>query len=151
MRTAFAAVFTGLVALTALAAQPPKAADGKESLDGSYTLDAMTKGPMTITADMLKGKGEFVFVLKDGKLIPPAMGKKEAEEVTFKTDATASPKQIDTTSTKAGKKETSLGIYKMDGDLLTLVMAEPGTDRPKEFAAGDKVAVLKLKKKADKK
>jgi uncharacterized protein (TIGR03067 family) len=45
------------------------------------------------------------------------------------------------------KGKTSKGLYKLDGDKLTLCVSLPGKDRPKEFAqAEDEAYLFELKK-----
>jgi uncharacterized protein (TIGR03067 family) len=45
------------------------------------------------------------------------------------------------------KGKTSKGLYKLDGEKLTLCVSAPGKDRPKEFAAAEDAAYLfELKK-----
>jgi uncharacterized protein (TIGR03067 family) len=45
------------------------------------------------------------------------------------------------------KGKTSKGIYKLDGEKLTLCVSVPGKDRPKEFAqAEDEAYLFELKK-----
>jgi uncharacterized protein (TIGR03067 family) len=70
------------------------------------------------------------------------------EEGTFKLDPEKSPKAIDfDIKTGQDKDKKQLGIYKIDGDKLTIVFAKAGsTDRPKslepEADTQDGVAVL---------
>ena len=53
-----------------------------------------------------------------------------------KIDPTASPATIDITFTGGeGKGGTALGIYKIDGDVLTICRSAPGKARPTEFAS----------------
>jgi len=61
---------------------------------------------------------------------------------TFKIDATTDPKIIDFTLKNRGDFE---GIYKLDGDTLTVCISEPDVkQRPAEFAKdGKNVGVLK--------
>ena len=49
------------------------------------------------------------------------------------------------------KGKTSKGIYKIDGEKLTLCVSVPGKDRPKEFAQADDEAYLFELKKEKKK
>ena len=49
------------------------------------------------------------------------------------------------------KGKTSKGIYKLDGEKLTLCVSVPGKDRPKEFAQTDDEAYLFELKKEKKK
>jgi uncharacterized protein (TIGR03067 family) len=51
-------------------------------------------------------------------------------------DPTANPATIDITFTGGeGKGSTALGIYKIDGDVLTICRAAPGKPRPTEFTS----------------
>jgi uncharacterized protein (TIGR03067 family) len=60
--------------------------------------------------------------------------KGKPEEGAYKSDAKKNPAEIDLTPPDAAKGETILGIYKIDGDTLTLCLTMGG-ERPKEFAA----------------
>jgi uncharacterized protein (TIGR03067 family) len=52
-----------------------------------------------------------------------------------KIDPTQKPKTSDSTLTKgADKGKTILGIYELDGDTFKACWADPGRERPKEFA-----------------
>jgi uncharacterized protein (TIGR03067 family) len=59
----------------------------------------------------------------------------EVRKGVFKLDPTRSPKHIDIVSDAGPNKGKTLrGIYKVDGDLFTYVLANPGMDRPTDFA-----------------
>lgn len=55
---------------------------------------------------------------------------------THKVKAKADPKEIDATDTEGPfKGETTLGIYKLEGDTFTVCFAPPNKERPKEFTS----------------
>ncbi len=59
------------------------------------------------------------------------------DEYTFRLDPTAKPRAIDLTiQTGDEKGKTVRGIYRLEGDALTVCVAEPDKkDRPREFSA----------------
>jgi uncharacterized protein (TIGR03067 family) len=70
--------------------------------------------------------------------------------MSYKLNADKTPAEIDLTETEGGKTKTMYGIYKLDGDLLTICLSDSGKpeDRPKEFKADadGKAMVMVLKK-----
>jgi uncharacterized protein (TIGR03067 family) len=92
---------------------------------------------------------EFKFKFDDKDYTNTALGQSEKEEGGYTIDSSKTPKTIDfdiKTGNDKGKKQ--LGIYKLDGDKLTIVAASAGeTERPKtlepEPDAGLLVIVLK--------
>ena len=67
-------------------------------------------------------------------------GEEKTLKAEIKLDESKSPKLWDWTKFEGpdGQKiEDNLGIYKLDGDKLTLCSGGPGNDRPTEFKAGD--------------
>jgi RNA polymerase sigma factor (sigma-70 family) len=111
-------------------------------------------------ADLLQGRWAAVTVEADGKAMPQADLKRrgivlsfgggdftlqeaDAEHFphgTFRIDPTARPKAMDFDQQRlfgpaGGKADTSLAIYKLEGDTLTVCQAAPGGKRPTEFRA----------------
>lgn len=70
----------------------------------------------------------------------------EANKMTFKIDPSKSPKTIDFTI-KAG---VSRGIYKLEGDTLTLCRTVGDIERPKEFKTTAEAGILVVWKRAKK-
>jgi uncharacterized protein (TIGR03067 family) len=82
-----------------------------------------------------EGKGKVVY----------GIGDREDREFTFQLDATRKPKEI----TLTGPGETLNGIYKLDGDTLTVCLGQTdGVERPREFATreGDRLVLVVLKR-----
>ena len=154
MRRTFGIVLA--VAALALAAgcgkKPTTAPEPPPSLAGGWTLVGVeAKGTKLTEADLAKQQSlaERKIRATADKMIATKDGKDDP--LSYKLDATKTPHEIDMTETKAdGKTETMYGIYKLEGDILT-ICAVPSTnpaDRPKEFktAPDNKAMILTLKK-----
>jgi len=121
--------------------------------------DAPPKDPPTLVGEwvgesgMRGGKpenppaGTTLTFMADGKVRFKEGGDRKAEEGTYKADSKKSPAEIDITPPDGPKGETILGIYKIEGDTLTLCFAMGG-ERPKEFAApaGSEVMLVTCKR-----
>jgi uncharacterized protein (TIGR03067 family) len=87
--------------------------------------------------------------VKAGKYSVSVDGK-EVEAGTYKTDDSKKPPYLDLTITEGKDKgKTQLGIYKLDGDNLTVAFTTgDNKERPKDFKGGEglEVSVLKRKK-----
>jgi uncharacterized protein (TIGR03067 family) len=82
----------------------------------------------------------------DGKSILTIGGGLGTTESTYTTDAKKTPAEVDVPN---GPKGTPLrGIFKVDGDTLTLCMVDKDQERPKSFesAATSKAILITLKR-----
>lgn len=118
------------------------AADDKKPLEGKWTIESVTKSGKP--DDGMKGASrEHV---GDKYTITPAKGSPSpATEGTFTFDP--EKKTIDMKPASGNfKGKTLLGIYKLDGETLTMAFSEK--DRPKDFESkeGSGVVVAVMKK-----
>lgn len=137
MRTVLTAGVILVASATALAAD-------KSPIDGKWTIESVTrdgkKDDAFTGASRVHEGGKYTMKAAEGKTLPTSEG-------TFTVDA--DKKTIDMKPTSGRYKDkTLLGRYKLDGDTLTIAFAEPGKDRPKEFASkeGSGVVVAVMKK-----
>jgi uncharacterized protein (TIGR03067 family) len=119
-----------LSTVTLLAAGAP-ASDDVEALKGSWSGVSLTQGGKSAPEDLItkfkaKFDGRNYINLADGEVV---------EEGGYSIDATKTPKTIDFEIRKGeGQGKKQLGIFQIDGDKLTLVVADPGSiDRPKSI------------------
>ena len=119
--------------------------------------------PRTSTAGEFEGEWKMVSGVMNGRPMDESLlkwvrrtfagdvstvqaGPQTMLKVQFTTDASTSPKSIDYLNLAGSNKgKTQLGIYRYDGDLLTINVAAAGAPRPASFdaAAGDTLTVWK--------
>ena len=82
----------------------------------------------------------------DGKSVLTLGGGAGSFEATYKADATKAPAELDVSDGFKGKPLR--GIFKVEGDTLTVCLVEGDADRPTAFesAAGSKGILLTLKR-----
>lgn len=148
-----------LCVLVALTTFPLLAADNEDikkelaALQGTWKAVAVEAGGKALPKEAIP---DFAFIIgADGK----STGKmgKTAYAATITVDPQKTPRTMDNlheSGAQKGKKQ--LGVYKLEGDKLTVCMTAPGAaeaDRPKGFATKDSTGVLFLfeRVKAEKK
>jgi RNA polymerase sigma factor (sigma-70 family) len=127
--------------------EPPAAAKGEapkdgEKIVGTWAYASVEVGGRKVPEEDLK-EARMVFDA-EGKFTANPKGHEMAG--TYELDPTKKPREI---TTKNGEGRTHLGIYKLDGDSLTICMSEEaGAERPTEFATkeGSKVVLVVLKR-----
>jgi uncharacterized protein (TIGR03067 family) len=130
-----------LTAALALAAPAAEVKKDEDRLQGNWKVTSVENaGKKADPKDFANWK-----MVVAGDKITEFDGKEVMDEYTFRLDAAARPAAIDMTSL-AGKSrgKTMQGIYRLEGDTLTVCVSEPGKkDRPREFrSAEDSAHVL---------
>jgi uncharacterized protein (TIGR03067 family) len=120
----------------ALGADAPKEDEVAKELkqfQGTWTLDSVELNGMKVDADTVKKHGITMIVKEDKFTLKLRRGDLEG---TLKLDATKKPRAYDAKATDPeGKTHESVGIYKIEGDTLTVCYVATGKDRPTEFKA----------------
>jgi uncharacterized protein (TIGR03067 family) len=105
--------------------------DGKKDLQamqGDWVGEKMVRDGMAFPDDA----AQALFRKVKGNAYTVHRFRTKAGSGTFKLDATKTPKQIDLTP-DGGKAGTIEGIYKIDGDTMTICYPAPKGKRPEAF------------------
>jgi len=143
--------FVLLAALTAFAAggcnkKPGATGGGPAGIEGKYIVTDFEMGGEKSKAEELsflfgKDEAERTIIIANDTITFNRRKGGEDNVKKYKLDPSKTPAEIDFTYTESGgKPETAYGIYKIEGDTLTIALAGPNKDgksdpkdRPKEF------------------
>jgi uncharacterized protein (TIGR03067 family) len=127
-----AAILFGLVLSLGAPGEKDAAKKDAPSIVGEWDGEKAVKGGVELPLPEGGVKATFT---ADGKLIFKE-GNKDAEEGTYTVDAKKNPAEIDVVPPK--ESVTHLGIYKIDGDTLTICLGEKNAaTRPTKFESPD--------------
>jgi RNA polymerase sigma-70 factor (ECF subfamily) len=119
-----------------LGADAPKKDDAAKDLEkfqGTWTLVSAEHNGVKASEENLKNAGVTLAVKDEKFTLKTAGGNVEGS---IKLDPAKKPKAYDATGTDpTGNKQDSVGIYKLDGDTLTVCFVLAGKERPTEFKA----------------
>jgi len=140
----FVALSVFLLTVVPARADTPKDAEIKkdvEKFQGKWTVASIEENGKPAPADEV---AKFEVTVK-GDVFTVKIKDENNRELTIKLDPTQKPATIDLVP-KDAKDKTVLGIYKLDGDTLTIAGTDEKKERPTDFTAGKGVTVLVLKR-----
>jgi uncharacterized protein (TIGR03067 family) len=117
---------------------------GQDKPDPSAKERARLQGAWTVVSHEANGKKSKAATIAGWKLtvsgdrMTTRDGTELLDESTFRLRPAATPRGIDLKLTAGPDKGKQVkGIYKLDGDSLTICVAEPGKERPKAFKTSE--------------
>jgi uncharacterized protein (TIGR03067 family) len=144
MRTSLLITLATLLVVLPARADTPKDTETKkdgEKFQGKWTVASIEENSKPAPADEL---AKLEVTIK-GDLFTVKIKDEGNKEMTIKLDPTQKPRTIDLVP-KNTKDKTVLGIYKLDGDTLTICGTEEKKERPTEFTAGPGITTVVLKR-----
>lgn len=116
-------------------------------LEGTWLLTGAVSDGKKVPDELFPKFGGKMVLSKDGTYEQSQMGMK-LESGKYVTDVSKKPATIEYSILEGddkGKKQ--MGIFKLDGDMLTIAVGKAGTEmRPKDFAGGKDVEVTHFKR-----
>jgi uncharacterized protein (TIGR03067 family) len=121
------------VLLTAVCGNEGTRQEGKV-LEGRWSVKSVVRNRNDLPAERLK---DLQAVFQDRRFMFQ-QGEKQLSKGTFRLDPSKTPRTIDLLTIDAdGTEKTTLAIYELTEDALRICGAQPGEERPGEFAAMD--------------
>lgn len=141
-------LLASIVCFAAVAVGATAGGDKSGKIEGTWIATAIVNDGETVPEENVK-KAMLTVVFQDGKYTVELAGK-EVETGKYKTDAAKKPATIDLDIVKGKESDQGkmqLGIYKIEGETLTIAMTPAGTkERPKDFEPPKKGEVTVLKR-----
>jgi uncharacterized protein (TIGR03067 family) len=131
------AIATGLALTVVDARSADDKNDAADKIEGKWVAVSYKRGPREVPKDMIKTE---LTITKGAYEFPTGINKISMKG-TLAVDAAKGTIDF-TPGDGPSKGKTLLGIYKVEGDKLTICFGAAGKDRPKEFKTEDPMIVL---------
>ncbi len=133
-------------AITLIGAEPPTDASKKDldRIQGQWTVQQAQRDGKDASPE---ARDKMTVKIDGNKLTIDDTESARAESAELTLDPSKSPATVELKVTRPGHQETLQGIYKIDGDMLSICWTKNGGARPTEFAtkAGSDQVLFVLK------